>query len=168
MRSRREFVSGASVILLVAPVLARAIAACSSENDTPPSCDGAESTSSVVQMHAHVVCVSAALLAHPPAEGAMIATTPASGHQHAIALTSAELAKIASNERVTVTTSVAQSHTHDFSITRAGRAPAPTRPARGTRGARAPDRVTAQRRAVVSRAPTTRCPPKSKRPCRPA
>ncbi|MGH7435872.1 MAG: hypothetical protein ACRENE_09375 [Polyangiaceae bacterium] len=127
MSTRRQFLRQATVTLVLIPVGA----ACSSVNgSTPlygggapaPACDGVSSTSSVTANHQHTVCVLASDLTNPPSSGATYATSqvvdPVNNvtHDHLVAFTAAQLRMIEANQSVTVTTSVAEDHTHQFAV----------------------------------------------------
>ncbi len=108
MLNRREFLSRATVSLLLVPV-----AACSSSNGSTPSCDGLDATSSVALGHTHTVCVLQTDLTSPPSAGVTY-TTSGPDPTHMVSLTAAQLAMIQAGQTVTVTTSVANNHTHQF------------------------------------------------------
>jgi len=130
MQTRRQFlcsaleaISGASVTLLLAPL----VGGCGSDDGstpstttspTVPSCDGAGDTSSSTLGHTHTVCVPLSDLDSPPARGQTYATSGAAtdGHVHQITLTQEQLTVIAAGRSVGVTTTVVESHTHDFSL----------------------------------------------------
>lgn len=144
MQTRRQFLctalqaaTGASVTLLLTPILG----ACGSSdngggsttatNPTVPGCDGAGATSSTVLSHNHTVCVPLADLNGPPAAGMTYSTSNAStdGHVHQVTLSQAQLMSIAGGQTVSVTTTIVESHTHDFALTEAATpAPTPTNP----------------------------------------
>jgi hypothetical protein len=71
-------------------------------------------------------------LTNPPVGGRTYTTSQAvtDGHVHQITLSSAQLVAIAAHQTIVVTTTVVESHTHDFSLqetaTPAAPAPAPT------------------------------------------
>lgn len=134
MLTRREFLSTATVTLLLVPI------ACSSNNgsygtgsSTNPTepCDGAGATSSVTQGHTHMICVPASDLSSPPAAGAQYTTTSANGHTHTVSLTQDQLTSIARGETVNVTTSSTNGHTHAFSVARTGGGQSSPPPNRG-------------------------------------
>jgi hypothetical protein len=113
MQTRREFLSQATIVLTLLPVAA---AACSSSSAAGGgSCDGLDPTSTVASGHTHRVCVPQADLTNPPAGGATY-TTSGPDPMHTITLTQAQLQSIQSGQSVTVTTSVANNHTHDFTL----------------------------------------------------
>jgi hypothetical protein len=150
MQNRRQFLctaikgaTGATVTLLLTPLLG-----CKSENETTtptpapattvnpttPACDGAGATSTYVLNHSHTVCVPLADINAPPAAGMTYTTSSASSdlvtsHNHQVSLTQAQLMSLAAGQTIVMTTSVSQSHTHDFSLVENGpstTAPAPT------------------------------------------
>ncbi len=117
MLNRREFVSRATIALLLVP-----IAACSSSSggssDSTGSCSGPNPTSSVAQGHTHTVCVLEADLTSPPSAGATY-TTSGPDPTHTVTLTAAQLSSINGGTSVTVTTSTEGGHDHQFVISRA-------------------------------------------------
>ncbi|MDB5214620.1 MAG: hypothetical protein JWO86_2547 [Myxococcaceae bacterium] len=85
---------------------------------TIPGCDGAGAVSTLVLGHTHTVCAPLADLNNPPAGGQTYTTSAAAtdGHMHQVILTQAQLMSIAAGQTVMVTTTVVESHTHDFSL----------------------------------------------------
>lgn len=135
MFSRREFLSRATVTLLLVPVTA----ACSSSSgsgagpapdggeDDGGTCMGLDPTSSVDLGHTHTVCVPSTDLASPPAAGATYTTSPPeangvviAGALHTITLTAAQLSMIEAGQSLTVTTTTNGGHDHQFVLTMAG------------------------------------------------
>jgi hypothetical protein len=118
MQTRRQFLEVATATLVLVPAVQ---AACGtgpmSTQPTPTgaSCDGVLTTSSVVLAHTHTLCVPSSDLSSPPAGGATYTTSPPQP-THTVTLTQAELQAIEGGMTVTVTSSVAGSHTHDFAI----------------------------------------------------
>ena len=118
MPTRREFLEKTTVMLMMIPVAA----ACTSNNSNPSPTNPVEGgcaiqpTSSVTNGHNHMLCVLATDLANPPSGGVTYTTTIAQSHTHDVSLTQAMLQQIAAGTTVTVTTSVSNSHTHDFMI----------------------------------------------------
>jgi hypothetical protein len=155
MQNRRQFLctaikaaSGAGVTLLLTPIASLAggggCGSSSNNNTTPapvattnpttPACDGAGATSTVVDAHTHTVCVPLADINTPPAAGQTYTTSSAAtdvvpNHSHQIVLTQAMLMQLAAGQTITVTTNIAESHTHDFSLQKTAQAattPTPT------------------------------------------
>jgi hypothetical protein len=75
-------------------------------------------------------------LTTPPSGGVTYTTTMAVGaegpHTHMFTLSAAMLSGINNNQRIVVTTTVVQSHTHDFSLAKTGVAAQP--PSGGSSG----------------------------------
>lgn len=117
MLTRREFLSQTGYVTLVLAPLA---AACGSSSSSTGggSCDGVSSTSTVVSAHSHTVCVPTTDLASPP-PGGMTYTSSGPEPVHTITLTAAQLTSIQGGQSVTVTSSSAGAHTHDFTIAKA-------------------------------------------------
>lgn len=117
MQSRREFLSAASVTLLMIPLVACGSSSDGStgtgQNSGLPGCDGAGATSSVANNHTHTVCVPTADLTNPPAAGGSYETSTDLGHSHTVTLTQAQLQQIESGQSVTIT-STGVSPNHDF------------------------------------------------------
>lgn len=137
MLTRREFLGQATVALVLTPFVAACGSSDSSSgtttstNPTVPGCDGVGDTSTVVEGHAHTLCVRAADLATPPAAGLQLTTGTTAGHAHAVTLTAAQLGAIASGQSVTVTTGVTNSHAHGFTLRMAQPAAQPSQPQPG-------------------------------------
>jgi hypothetical protein len=120
MQTRREFLTGATVMLVLVPI------GCSGGgNDTStstqsnePSCDGAGATSTLAGNHTHFVCVPAVDLSNPPPTGNSYTSTESQNHKHNISLTQAQLQSIASGQTVTVT-SGGPNPVHDFTLRKA-------------------------------------------------
>jgi hypothetical protein len=136
MQNRRQFLctvlhtaAGATATLVLTPILG----ACgSSENNnttptpttttnpTTPGCDGAGATSTNTLGHTHTVCVPLADINNPPAAGNTYTTSAATfqgvAHTHQITLSQAQLTTLAKGGTVTVTTTIVESHTHDFTL----------------------------------------------------
>jgi hypothetical protein len=120
MQTRRSFLSETTVTLLLIPIVP--LFGCSSSNSpSGEACTGVSSTSTNVGNHTHTICVLASDLATPPAGGATYTSTNAGdpAHTHTVTLSMQQLQSIASNGSVTVTSSSALSHTHDFMIQKA-------------------------------------------------
>ncbi len=120
MKSRREFLHKTTLTLLLVPLGA---SACSGSVGFSPtvsastSCtDGVDRTSTVVNGHTHTVCIGAADLAVPPAEGMTFATSETQGHSHMMSLTQEQLQTIARGREVTVQTSTVQLHHHEIVV----------------------------------------------------
>jgi hypothetical protein len=88
MLNRRQFVSGATVALLLVPVVASGAGSAMSSGAS--GCTGVSATSSVALGHTHTVCVLQADLPNPPSAGATY-TTSGPDPTHTIALTAAQL-----------------------------------------------------------------------------
>jgi hypothetical protein len=124
--------AGASVTLLLTPL----VTGCGSDdgsspststNPTVPSCDGAGATSTTTLGHNHTVCVPLSDLESTPVGGRTYTTSGAAtdGHVHQVTLTQAQLLAIFAGQTIGVTTSIAESHTHNFSLQEGATAPAP-------------------------------------------
>jgi hypothetical protein len=113
--TRREFLSGATITLLMIPV-AGAVSRCGSSNNPSGGCDGAGATSTVAGGHTHTICVALADLSNPPAAGKSYTSSLSGAHSHTVTLTQAQLQSIASGQPVTVTTSTDSGHAHDFAL----------------------------------------------------
>ena len=107
MITRREFVSGATVVLFLAPV------SCGTSNGGPSGCSGVGATSSVALGHTHTVCVQESDLTYPPSGGATY-TTSGPDPTHTVTLSSAQLSMLNGGQTVTVTTSTNGGHSHQF------------------------------------------------------
>jgi len=103
------------VTLLLVPIAASACASASSGAGTAETCNGLDPTSTVALGHTHTVCVLQSDLANPPAAGVTY-TTSSPDPMHMVTLTQAQLRSIQAGQTVTVTTSVANNHTHNFTI----------------------------------------------------
>ena len=124
MQTRREFISSATVTLLMIPI----VAACSSgsssggavEGATDPGCGstGIGSTGTVANNHTHTICVADSDLTSPPAGGATYVTSNVLDHTHSVVFTQAQLMSIGAGQSVTVTSS-APNPTHDFMVMKA-------------------------------------------------
>jgi hypothetical protein len=116
METRREFLSELWVTLLLVPIAAPACGSAGSGAGTGGGgCNGLDPTSTVALGHTHTVCVPQTDIDSPPAGGATY-TTSGPDPTHTLTLTQAELRAIQSGQPVTVTTSVANNHTHDFTL----------------------------------------------------
>ncbi|MDD5773490.1 MAG: hypothetical protein PHX78_08525 [bacterium] len=101
-------------------------AGCKSSSNSTSSSDtsGFQVTSSATNGHTHSVTILSADLASLPAAGATYTSTSSggsyysSGHTHTIFLSQQQLTAINSGSTVTVTSSVTESHTHDWVITK--------------------------------------------------
>jgi hypothetical protein len=124
METRREFLRQATVTLVLTPIAAVACGSSTSVSPvTAPIDAGANvcavnATSSVVGGHSHTVCVDAATVANPPAQGMTFTTSVSAGHTHTVSLTQAELETIRGGGEVTVMTSITLSHQHQFMLVR--------------------------------------------------
>lgn len=113
----RLLVSGAAVLLLFAGVLNLA---CSSSK-TPSTSSDITVTSTVTLAHTHQVTIKGTDIDNPPSADKTINTTEYGtagygGHYHTITLTPQDYQTIKDGGTVTVTTSVVNEHTHDFTI----------------------------------------------------
>jgi hypothetical protein len=129
MQSRREFLSSATVTLLLIPFGATVVA-CGSSNSPAPAassndsngvagCDnGIGETSTVANNHTHTICVLDTDLTNPPAAGVTYVTSNVEDHTHNVTFTQAQLQMINSGGSVTVTSSAPQP-THDFTVVKA-------------------------------------------------
>lgn len=135
MQSRREFLTSATVTLLLVPVLASACGSTGTSGYQTPgvSCDGAGATSTTVNAHAHTICVPLTDLESPPAAGTTYTTSTAAGHAHTVVFTQAQLQSIAAGAAVTVTTTIAGGHAHDFTVVKSAQ-PAVANPGGGGGG----------------------------------
>jgi hypothetical protein len=124
MESRREFLRQATVTLILVPIGA---AACGSSTSpaavTAPLDAGANvcavnATSTVVNGHTHMVCVTVADLVNPPSGGMTITTSVSQAHTHTVTLTQSMLETIAGGGEVTVATSLTLNHNHEFMLVR--------------------------------------------------
>jgi hypothetical protein len=111
MLNRRQFVSGATVALLLVPVAA--CSASSAMSSGASGCTGLSATSSVALGHTHTVCVLQTDLTNPPSAGVTY-TTSGPDPTHTVSLTAAQLTSIHQGQSVTVTTSTSGGHTHQF------------------------------------------------------
>lgn len=110
-------VIGAAVLLLVAGVLSLA---CSSSK-SPSNSSDITVTSTVTLDHTHQVTIKGTDIDNPPSADKTINTTEYGtagygGHYHTITLTPQDYQTIKDGGTVTVTTSVVNEHTHDFTI----------------------------------------------------
>ena len=143
MQSRRQFLctavraaAGTTVTLVLTPLVGCGSddtpAPTTSTNPTvPPSCDGISGVSTNVLAHTHEICVPRGDLDSPPVAGKSYLTSAAStnGHTHGVELSFTQLVALRANQTVTVTTTVAESHTHDFGLRSASTGVAvPTQP----------------------------------------
>ena len=113
----RLLVCGAVVLLLVAGVLNLA---CSSSK-TPSTSSDITVTSTMTLAHTHQVTLKGTDIDNPPSADKTINTTEYGtagygGHYHTITLTPQDYQTIKDGGTVTVTTSVVNEHTHDFTI----------------------------------------------------
>ena len=115
MFNRREFVSRATITLLLVPIAA--CGAGSGATSGAGGCSGVSSTSSVTLGHTHTVCVLEADLTSPPS-GGVTYTTSGPDPTHTITLTAAQLSSINGGQSITVTTSTSGGHTHQFVLSR--------------------------------------------------
>jgi hypothetical protein len=120
MLNRRRFLSQATTALLLIPIVG--VASCgggSTSSGDNAGCNGVDTVSTVVDAHTHAVCVLTSDLMAPPAAGATYTSTTTLSHSHTITLTTAQLTSINSGQTVTVTSSLADGHSHDFAIVKA-------------------------------------------------
>jgi hypothetical protein len=134
MQSRREFLTQATVTLLLIPL---ASGACTNDYGTGNAgsgpgvangsgCDGVPSTSSVVGGHSHTLCVAGLDLSNPRS-GVTLTTSTVNNHTHVVALSQAQLSAIAAGNEVTVETTSKNGHAHTFMIVKLARpSPSPT------------------------------------------
>ena len=115
MQTRREFVTQATMTLFLVPLAAVACSSGSNPSSPGGSCNGLDPTSTVALGHTHTVCVLSSDLSNPPS-GGVTYTTSGPDPTHTVTLTQAQLQSIQSGQSVTVTTSIANNHTHDFTI----------------------------------------------------
>ena len=116
MLDRREFVSRATIALLLVPMAACSSTSGASSNSTG-GCSGLDTTSSVALGHTHTVCVLESDLTTPPSAGVTY-TTSGPDPTHTVTLTAAQLSSINGGMAVTVTTSTAGGHDHQFVISK--------------------------------------------------
>ncbi len=120
----RSLVHGALALLLIAAVLTFA---CS--KSTSPSSPGTVGTADIVVTstvslnHTHQIRVKGSDVDTPPVADKTIDTTTYGtagygGHSHTVTLTPQDYQTIQGGGQVTVTTSVVESHTHDFTISK--------------------------------------------------
>jgi hypothetical protein len=118
---RREFLIGLGAALLVAPaafVLNNCGGGGSSSANNPPAPAATFSViSSVVFGHTHNVTMQFTDLTDPPSGGVTYVSDGAS-HQHQIFLTEQQLSDISKGGTDTVTSTVVNNHTHDWTITK--------------------------------------------------
>ena len=136
--NRREFLKGASRVLLVLP-FGTFLLGCSGDEgtgtevnptlpdddtppDAPPKVIGTNTifTSSDTNGHSHSFTVPQAAFENPPLGGIMGRTTEAQGHQHNLTIDQEALRRAASGEIVKVETSQDAEHTHMFTIVKIG------------------------------------------------
>ena len=136
---RREFLKGASRVLLVLPFGTFLLASCKDDDgteteqfptdpndetppDAPPKVVGTNTiyTSSQINDHSHGFTVPEAAFANPPVGGIMGRTTEAQAHQHSLTIDQEALRRAASGEIVKIETSLDAEHTHMFTIVKAG------------------------------------------------
>jgi hypothetical protein len=126
MQTRREFLNGATVTLLMIPI----VAACGSSGSSPagapggtvPGCDnGIGVTGTIANNHTHTICVLDSDLTNAPAGGVTYVTSNVLAHTHNVTFTQAQLQMINSGGSVTVTSS-APDPTHDFTVMKASAA----------------------------------------------
>jgi hypothetical protein len=118
MLNRREFVSRATVALLLVPIAAACSSGGGGSSDSTNSCAGLNPTSSVALNHTHTVCILDTDLANPPAAGVTYVTS-SPDPTHTVSLTAAQLSSINGGTSVTVTTSTEGNHSHQFVISKA-------------------------------------------------
>jgi hypothetical protein len=132
MKTRRQFLTQATVTLLLVPLTECASSsppAASTGDDGGASpdaaaCDGVHTTSSNVSEHTHTLCVPQSDLSSPPGQGATYTSSSSldplndENHTHTITLSAQQLLSIETGAQVVVTSSVSDSHTHQFAIVR--------------------------------------------------
>jgi len=101
----------------------------SNNNNPPPQQTGGSPgqtgrrityTSSVVASHAHTFSINSDDFTTPPSGGDSGSTSQSAGHHHQVSVTSDQLASIGAGQSITVTTSLVEDHTHDFTFTKMG------------------------------------------------
>jgi len=133
---RREFLLGASRVLLVLPFGtfllgcnddgATSEAEATEPDDTPPDAPpkrmGTNTiyTSSETNLHSHSFTVPDGAFESPPVGGLMGRTTEAQAHQHSLTVDQEALRRAASGEIVKIETSLDAEHTHMFTIQKIG------------------------------------------------
>ncbi len=127
MQTRREFLNGATVTLLMIPL---GVAACGSSNNSSPAgisdddggvpgCDdGIGVTGTIANNHTHTICVLDTDLTNPPAAGVTYVSSNVLSHTHNVTFTQAQLQTINGGASVTVTSS-APDPTHNFTVMKA-------------------------------------------------
>jgi hypothetical protein len=108
--SRRDFLTGSTVVLLLVPVACSSSGAVANASEDASACDGVFEISTVTNDHTHSLCVPSSDLASPPAAGTTYTTSLNDGHTHTVTLTQTQLQTIASGGTVTVTTSSPAAH----------------------------------------------------------
>jgi hypothetical protein len=88
------------------------------ETNPTIACDGVGARSSVVDGHAHDVCVPQNDLKNPPKDGATYTTTNELGHTHTIFIDAPKLSEIDRGEIVRIETSKELGHVHTFALGR--------------------------------------------------
>lgn len=135
---RREFLKGASSVLVVLP-LGSFLFACEGDEDigtdtfptdpddgtppdAPPKVVGTNTiyTSSQTDLHSHAFTIPMAAFENPPVGGIMGRTTEAGAHQHSLTVDQEALRRAASGEIVKVESSQDAEHTHMFTIVKVG------------------------------------------------
>jgi hypothetical protein len=125
MQTRREFLSGATVTLLLIPIAACSSSSNASSGETGvtgdsglPGCDGVGATSSVANNHTHTVCVPETDLTNAPAAGGTYVTSNVLSHTHNVTLTQAQLQALNVGQSVTLTSTGIEPN-HDFTLQKA-------------------------------------------------
>ncbi len=123
MLTRRRFLHGSLCTVGAGASLLFFPSACGSSGTTSTMTDPNEpactvATSTVDAGHSHEICVAANDLDAPPAQGAIYTTSHDAGHTHEVALSAAHLEAIRTGETAVVQSSVADGHSHSFSIRR--------------------------------------------------
>ena len=135
---RREFLKGASSVLLVLP-FGTFLLACKDDDgtgteafptdpndetppDAPPKVVGTNTiyTSSQTNDHSHSFTIPQAAFDNPPVGGIMGRTTEAQAHQHSLTVDQEALRRAASGEIVKIESTQDAEHTHMFTIVKVG------------------------------------------------
>ena len=135
---RREFLKGATRVLLVLP-FGTFLLACKDEDgattetfptdpndetppDAPPKVVGTNTiyTSSETNGHSHSFTIPMGAFENPPVGGLMGRTTEAQAHQHSLTVDQEALRRAASGEIVKIESTQDAEHTHMFTIVKVG------------------------------------------------
>jgi hypothetical protein len=115
---RREFLIGLGAVMIALPA-ASTFQGCgsNSSSDNAASVTAFSVASSIVFNHSHNVTIPFADLTNPPS-GGVTYVSDGDSHQHQIFLTEQQLADISRGRTDTVTSTVVNNHTHDWTITK--------------------------------------------------